>query len=421
MENKTRFIEDLKALIACKSALSAPESGAPFGRGAREALDLFLSIARRMGFDTYDYDGYLGEVRYGEGEEFGIIGHLDVVPEGTGWDTDPYTLTEKDGKLYGRGVLDDKAPTLLCLYALEALKNSGVKFNKQIRFFVGCNEEAGWKDVEHFKSIGGKFPDWGFSPDGDFPVVYAEKGPNAIIFEFPYSGAFKGFKGGTVVNAVCSNAEVEGEINEALLADYGLTHDGNKIISKGKAAHGSMPELGKNAILPILKYMQALGENVGDIIENLFDDKLGITKQGNETGLATLSPDLIRQEDGKLVITADFRVPARMKAEDFYKYFDAMGVKYTFLKNRDPLYVPKDSEVVKKLMKAYNDVTGENLEPISQRGATFSSVFRCGTAFGPEFPGRISSIHEPNEYMLASDIDLMYKIYYRGIKSVIED
>ena len=420
MINEQKFLSDLKTLISYKSKLSAPEDGAPFGIESKKALDFFLSVAKDMGFDVINYDGYMGEVTYGEGEEFGIIGHLDVVPEGTGWDSDPYVLTQKDGKYFARGITDDKAPTLICLYALYALKEHGVKFNKKIRFFAGCNEEAGWKDVEYFLKKGNKFPDWGFSPDGDFPVVYAEKGPNAIIFEYPYNGKFTNFKGGSVVNAVCDYAEVRGVIDEDLLKKHNLSHDGDLIISKGKSAHGSRPQLGKNAILPILEYMQDVGENVNPLIDYLFKDVLDIMQMGNETGFATISPDLVKQEDGKIILTADFRVPAKMLAEDFYPYFDKMGIKYTFIKSRNPHYVPKDSPVIQKLMQAYNSVTGENLEPISQSGATFASTFKCGAAFGPEFPGASTNIHEPNEFMLVEDIEKLYEIYYNSIKLIVE-
>lgn len=421
MENYKNFLEDLSALISCKSVEDTPLDNAPFGLGCKQALDTFIKIAENLGFTVINHDNYLCEIVYGEGQDYGIIGHLDVVPAGMGWETDPFVLTEKQDKFYGRGVVDNKAPTLICLYALSQLIKDGVKFNKKIRFFAGCNEESGWRDVKHFIENGGVFPEWGFSPDGDFPVVYAEKGPNPVIMEFDYNGRFSGFTGGTVVNAVCDYAEVHGPIDEKLLEKYSLSHDGDLIISKGKTAHGSMPEKGKNAILPILKYMQELGEDVTKIIECLFEDKYGITTLGNETGYATLSPDIIKQENGKIIITTDFRVPAKFTPEDFYPLFEKMGVKYSFVKKQNPHYVPENSPAVQKLLKAYNKITGENASPISQTGATFASIFKFGTAFGPEFPNQNYLIHQPNEYLLKKDIDKMYNIYYNAIKFIVED
>ena len=87
----------------------------------KKALHYFLNLAKNFGFETKNYDDYAGEIIFGEGEEIGIIGHLDVVPEGEGWNTPPYELTKIDGIYYGRGVSDDKGLTLMNLYALKAL------------------------------------------------------------------------------------------------------------------------------------------------------------------------------------------------------------------------------------------------------------------------------------------------------------
>lgn len=416
MKDKKLFLEDLKTLIAAKSVQSAAEENAPFGAGVKQALETFLAIAERMGFAVINHENYLGEIVCGEGEEYGVIGHLDVVPAGDGWNSDPFVLTFLNGKYYGRGTTDDKAPTLLCLYALNEIKNAAA-LKRKVRFFVGCNEESGWADVEYYKQKGGRFPRYGFSPDGDFPVVYAEKGPNRVIFEIPYYGAFKNISGGVAVNAVCAYACAEGVCDETLLKKHNLVGKNNKVESFGKSAHGSYPELGKNAIYPLLCYMKDCGEAVDGLLR-VFENKT-VSAVGNETGSATLSPNLISQTEDKLVLTADFRVPAKMRAEEFLPLFDKLGVKYTLIKGRDPLYVPKDSEYVRKLAAAYNAVTGENSEPISQRGATFSSVFENGTAFGPEFPNEDNRIHSPDEFVSDENIDKMYEIYLAGLKAII--
>jgi succinyl-diaminopimelate desuccinylase len=135
MVNSERFYKDLDKLISFKTVAAPKKDGCPFGKQNALALEFFLNVAKDLGFETINYDNYAGEVYFGEGQEIGIIGHLDVVPEGDGWDTDPYKLTEKDGYLFGRGVMDDKLPTLLILYALKELKDSGVKINKKFYFF----------------------------------------------------------------------------------------------------------------------------------------------------------------------------------------------------------------------------------------------------------------------------------------------
>jgi succinyl-diaminopimelate desuccinylase len=420
MKNFDLFIKDFSDLISAKSVKDQPKPGMPFGEGVDKAYTVFKGIASRLGFDVVDYDGYMGEITVGSGKELGIIGHLDVVPAPVnGWNTDPFTLTKVDGVYYGRGVADDKGPLLLCLYALkDVIEEYGLP-KRKVRFLIGLDEESGWADVDYFKTKS-VMPEEGFSPDGNFPVVYAEKGPSRIEFKHPYNGQFTNFKGGTVVNAVCDYASVNGPIDEVLLKKYNLSHNGNLIESFGKSAHGSKPELGKNAILPLLKYVDEIEQgSVTPLIKYLFDDVLNITTVGNETGYATMSPDIIDYVDGCIKIIADFRVPAKMLLEDFIPTFSKMGIDFVATKGRDPLFVDKNSQIVQGLLDAYNTVTGENAEPYSCSGATFSSVFNSGVAFGPEFEDADGAIHQPNEYVSEVNLIKMYNIYKKALINLI--
>ena len=112
--------EDIAALCKIKSVEGDPKPGMPFGEGPAQALEAALAMGERMGFKTENFDNYVGHIEYGEGEEIvGILGHVDVVPAGDGWETDPWGSVIRDGKLWGRGVLDDKGPVLTCLYAMK--------------------------------------------------------------------------------------------------------------------------------------------------------------------------------------------------------------------------------------------------------------------------------------------------------------
>lgn len=421
MKEKELFIKTLSKLISYKSVNAPPCGDLPFGEENKKALDFFLETAKSFGLKTFNYQNYIGEVRLGSGEELGIIGHLDVVPAGDGWNTDPFTLTIKDGVYYGRGVGDDKLPLLLILFILKELKESGIKINKTIRFFAGCNEETGWKDAEYFSKNYG-FPEYGFSPDGDFPVSYAEKGMAVVDFCFPLFKNFYGVKGGTVINAVCGNAEcnMKGEIKEELLNKYGLTKKGDKIFSKGKSAHGSRPEAGVNAIKPLLEFFKVCGEETENILDCLFYDKGGIGKIQTEQGKTTISPDLIFEKEGKVHIQCDLRYPYPIKFEDIKKIIDGFGLEYDYEIHHDTQYVDKNCDMVKTLINAYNFVTGENRVPVSQAGSTFARVFKKGVAFGPEFPLNPSSIHEPNECVSEENVIKTYNIYKKAIFDLVK-
>lgn len=419
MKEFKTYIDDLKKLISYKSVISPAKDGMPFGEECYKALTFCLDRAEEMGFKTINYDGYAGEVVYGEGEEVGIMGHLDVVPTGIGWASDPFTLTYKDGAYYGRGILDDKGATLMCLYALNALKNSGEKPNRKFRLFFGTNEESGWKDVDYLKTKT-KLPEYGFSPDANFPLSYAEKGVTVVEITIPPLKKFSSVKGGTAINAVCDYATATANsdaIDQTLLGKYNLKLVNGAIIeSYGKAAHGSAPHLGKNAILPLLEYMRDVGEDLDGVIDNLFRDKQGITKLNNEQGNVTLSPDLISvNQNGEVVIKCDCRIPAPLSTADIIPLLDKTGLNYTAETHHQPMVVEKEGWFVKTLMSAYRAVTGLQSEPISLGGVTFARVFEKGCAFGPALPKTNGNCHDANEFIQEKDLKTAYEIYEKAI------
>lgn len=144
------FLTDAQRLISIDSSLDAEHAalGAPFGPGPRAAL----AIAQRMGLEPHDGDGYAGfaDLPGESGQQIGVIGHVDVVPAGEGWDFDPFSLTCKDGVLVGRGTSDDKAPLLTALYGLKFWLDRGANLRHAVRFIFGCNEESGMGDVPYY-------------------------------------------------------------------------------------------------------------------------------------------------------------------------------------------------------------------------------------------------------------------------------
>ena len=421
MREFNQFKKDLAALISFRSVRGEREDNMPFGKEVYGALSYFLEVAERMGFNTINYDNYAGEIIFGEDDEIGIIGHLDVVPAGGGWDHDPFELTIKDGICYGRGVQDDKGPLLQCLYALNELKNSGIAPKRKFRLFVGCNEETGWEDLSYIqtKTV---LPEYGFSPDGNFPLSYAEKGIGIFEFRIPRLKKFHSLSGGSAVNAVCAYAkcmEIGGADRETA-EKYGLRIDGELIESFGVAAHGSSPHLGKNAMLPLFKYFAEKGENVGSVIECLFEDRYGISKLENEQGKVTFSPDLLSEDGEGIKITCDCRIPAPFTLEDVKRIADKFGIPYTAFEKHPPLLVEKEGWFVETLLSAYNSVTGENGVPQSMGGSTFARAFKYGCAFGCEFPGIDAHIHDANERVSEDNLEKSYEIYKRAIFALAE-
>ena len=422
MKNFQNFITDLSSLCKHPSVKASAQNDMPFGSGVQGALNEFNDIANKLGFKTKNYDNHILELSYGEGQEIGILGHLDVVPAGNGWNTDPFCLTEKDGVYFARGVHDDKGPTLLCLYALKEVIDSGIKFNKKIRFFVGTDEESGWEDIEYFNKHYGGFPEYGFSPDGHFPLTYAEKGIAPTIFTFPAFEKFTDLTGGVALNAVCDYATVKPLFipEKGELDAFSLTFDGELIHSKGISAHGSEPHKGKNAMKPIFEYMAFKGEKVQNVLDCLFLDKHGVFNMVSEQGSVTLSPNVVKSHSQAVEILCDVRIPYPFTLEEVKQKFDLFGFSYQAEEHHKPTCLPKDGWFVNALLNSYNKITGENAKPISMGGSTYARAFKMGCSFGADFPNTDNSIHNSNERFTKEEMLKTFDIYRLAIENLVK-
>lgn len=402
------IVRDISALLRYDSSQAPAREGKPFGDGCADCLESFLSLAASMGFGVKNYDNYVGEVTFGEGEDFAVLVHLDVVPAGSGWEHDPFggEIDRGNGKIWGRGAMDDKGPAVIALYAMKALKDEGFKPAKTIKLIVGCNEETGWACIDHYNKVA-KMPKTGISPDADFPVIYAEKGILHVVLGFNAANApFTGLKGGDRANMVCDYCEAYAPLKEELLEPLGLEYAGGKVISRGKSAHGSTPEKGVNAIKNMLDYL-----GLSEMERMLFADGFGLCKLEDETGSLTFSPDLIEQRDGKIYVTCDIRYPATFTAETVLSAIEKSGVAYTVEHAQAPLYNDKNSPMIQTLCGVYNEVTGKNVQPVAIGGGTYARALKFGAAFGPEEDGEESTIHQANEYITFEKIKKCFKIY----------
>ena len=423
MKDKTSFLKDLKELIAIRSVQGVREEDAPFGKEVKRALETFLDIARRMGFTAINHENYLGEIVCGEGEEYGVIGHLDVVPAGDGWSSDPFVLTFRDGNYYGRGTTDDKAPTLLCLYALNELRNAG-PFRRKVRFFVGCNEESGWGEIEYYRKKGGTFPKHGFSPDGDFPVINIEKG----IYQFTLDMGqlpreVTEISAGTRTNVVPSSC-IARIVNDFDTKDVPFTTDGCKVISAvGKSAHGSTPQEGKNATWEVFRRLKELFPEhkafafIADKMCDYTGTKWGIALSDKDSGALTCNIGTARTENGRLILGIDIRFPASYTCDDMLALLKKT-TPYDIIPNHvaEPLYVSADSFLVTTLLDIYNTATGQNARPLAIGGGTYSRCLPNCVAFGPLFPDAEQTIHMPNERVSLDTLRTMTYLYLEALE-----
>ncbi len=410
------LLADLFPLLEIESVKGKAEKDAPFGEPIKNALNYVLQLAKDKGFKTNNFDNYIGEVVFGKGEPFAVLCHLDVVPVGnlTAWKTPPFKPTIIDGNLYCRGVLDDKSSAISVLTALSMLKSEGLEPKREIRLILGCDEESGWACVEHYKKHK-DLPSEGFSPDAEFPVVYAEKGILHIKYTIKKLKPFKIF-GGVKANVVCDRAEVEtSEIFN--LENYNLSYDNGKIVSVGVSAHGSTPEKGVNALDKLFLFLEDNGFIEKGTHDNFFEDSKGVKTIFDQTGNLTFSPNVIIDGNDSFSLVVDVRYPATKEKQEIIDSLSLLG-SFEILSYQAPLFVEKDGKLVQSLTSAYEKVMGEVLEPIAIGGGTYARALKNGVAFGPALGAESDTVHQPNEYLPLSTLEKMTLIYYQALKTL---
>ena len=435
---------DISTLCQINSVEGEPQPGMPFGEGPARALEAALEMGERMGFRTENFDNYVGHIEMGEGEELlGILGHVDVVPAGEGWDFDPWGGVIADGKIFGRGTLDDKGPLVACLYAMKILKDMAVPLSKRVRIIMGTNEETDWKCMEHYlNEVKPERPTIAFSPDSDFPVTYAEMGLLQYTLTREISEKLE-LEGGNAFNSVPSKASavLEARYADALEKAVGDADDpdmftieksGDKVVlnAVGVGAHAAHLWDGKNALTHMMQVLGKLpltGElrEVADFVNGhfgtcLYGERMGVACSDEDCGPLTLNLGRIDIKDGKLALCCDSRVPVSFSVdsveEKVKEKMRGTGYEYERVGTERPLYVPKDSVLVQTLMEAYRKVTGDTeSQPQSSGGATYSRTIDNCVAFGCLLPDQEDTMHQANECLELDKLKIWLEIYLEAI------
>jgi succinyl-diaminopimelate desuccinylase len=440
------FINDLQALLKIPSVLTEfnPEKAHPFGYGIQEALEYMLNIANRDGFKTKNVDNYAGHIEFGEGEEIlGILCHLDVVPPGDGWKFPPFSATIDDGRIYARGALDDKGPTMVAYYALKMLVDLNVKFNKRVRIILGTDEESGWRGLNYYLNKEA-MPDIGFAPDASFPLIYGEKG----ILNGTFSGKCDNnglyhLAFGERTNVVPDKAvatidakhkssylsflkksNYKGEVKE-------LAAERIQIVAYGKNAHAMEPDDGLNAGFIILTFLNEHLDN--DFVKFAckyltFDSRMkktGVNYRNDIMGELTCNVGIGKYENEQFSLILNYRYPIntdiKKMTEVLTEKAQEFGFNYQIKSDSKPHYVDPESDLVKTLHQAYIKYTNDHKTPLlTIGGGTYARGCKNAVAFGPEFPNKEALIHQPNEYAELEDLYKACAIYCEAIYNLIK-
>lgn len=427
-------IDSLKKWIQIDSTFdeSTVTELAPFGKGVQKALEYIASLAEKDGFNVDRCDGYCTEISYGEGPLIAIYAHCDVVPVSGKWKFPPFSATIEDDIMYGRGTSDDKGPAIASYYALKLLRDNNLINGYKVTLVIGGNEECGSRCLEHyFHSLHKPYPSYGFTPDGDFPLIYGEKAIATYKVDLNIDiKEISSLNGGVVINSVIDecHAKFNVKLDENKIKEYCLKnnlkyeyHD-DELVFYGKSSHGSLPQEGINAGLHMIKFIGLMFNydqlvKTGDGYMDGSGKNLGVYYESKLLHSTTYNVGLISYNDGVLEYSVNFRYPENVNAEEVCKKLDTLSLgKVHYLGTGDYLLVDPESQMIKTLMNCYQEYTHDyKSQPMAIGGGTYAKESRNTIAFGSHFPGREDHIHEANEKIHLEDLRKSISIYASAI------
>lgn len=469
LKRKEDLIKTTRSFLQIKSVLdpSTAREGAPFGEGIRQALDFALRVCEEAGMTVKDVRGYAAHAEFGEGDELiGILSHVDVVPEGDGWSTPPYAAEIVDGKLVARGAIDDKGPTMAAIFAAKIVKELGLPLSKRVRFIFGTDEESNWQCVKTYFQTE-EMPTMGFTPDADFPLIYAEKGlTDLTLCQTPAAFAAKALpeadgvqaklvrlQAGLRMNMVPDKAEAvlvpQGLDAQTIaqryrqhLEDHQLTGsvqetDGRLVLQmEGKSVHGMDPGKGVNAGTELIHFLHALTLDTRAtsyvhfaeryLYRQHYGEALGIARHDEEMGPLTLNTGVLEYDaEGDAIFRLNIRYPHSVTFDEWSSVLSAHAAEAAFVlevvEHLTPHRVDPNHPLVTTLQRVYAEQTGEEAGIIAIGGATYGRSLDVGVAFGPLFPGRPDSAHQRDEYILVDDLIKATAIYAQAIYELAKE
>lgn len=453
-KRKQDLLADLFDLLKIESVRedNKATADAPVGPGPKEALEFFLKLAERDGFETKTVDNMAGHVAYGEGDQtLGILGHVDVVPVDNFWKTNPFKPEIIDGKLYARGASDDKGPTMAAYYALKIIKELDLPVEKAVRFIVGTDEESNWECMTRYFASEPK-PDFGFSPDADFPIINGEKGmySTKLVFD-ETTDQLVSFQAGQRENMVPGEATAviryEGDQLKELADSFNAQENIELSVRQqgensyvltliGKASHAMDPAKGYNAATYLAKFLMLLDDAFnndsfirllgGVLHEDFYGQALNIAYTDDVMGVLTVNPGVVATENREMSIALNLRIPKGKPYSELDVAFKELSETYGFRieaaqkGNKVPHYVSGDDPLVKVLLDVYSRQTGEEAHEKSIGGGTYGRLLDRGVAYGALFPHSEDTMHQANEFIDVDDLMAATAIYCEAIYELIK-
>ncbi|MCL2820748.1 MAG: Sapep family Mn(2+)-dependent dipeptidase [Oscillospiraceae bacterium] len=455
------MLDDLAKLIAINSVRGKAEDSAPYGTESRKALALAQAMLNERGFGVNLFEDKMITAEFGPNPPLmGILAHLDVVAPGEGWDSNPFEMTIKNGNIYGRGVMDNKGPSVAAMYALYCVCDICPALKHGVQLIFGSGEETGFDDITEYLKKNTPPPNV-FTPDAEYPIVNIEKGRFMPVFGAKWDKETAlprviSVTGGNTPNTVpnYSEAVIEGfplEKLNKLCRDFsrktGLTFKVEalessetrqenrlpvlKLTAEGTSAHASLPERGNNAQTALIELLAAIpfadSESFRCIkrLSKLFPHgdycgtALGIDMHDEKTGRITVNFGVMRLTEYEFSGNFDSRTPACADEIDLLEVtkttLENNGFNITYHEITGCHHTPEETEFVQKLLNIYKEYTGQQGKCLAIGGLTYVHDIPGGVAFGCVEHGEDNKVHGANEFISINQLINSAKMFTQAI------
>lgn len=347
--------------------------------------EIVSACMQQLGMEISYYEKAPGRTnvvgKMGSGaKSIGFVSHMDVVPPGEleQWNTPPFEPTIQEGRIYGRGTLDDKGSFACAYSACKAFLAEHPDFDGTVYLIAAADEEVGSElgIIYLVEECGLKF-DVAIIPDGGRMdlSIYGEKG---ILW-----------------------VELE---------------------SQGIQAHGSTPELGRNAIIPLAEAIAEIKSlDLGASFDHAFDGwtmNVGTIQGGSSTNTV---PAMARA-------TIDFRLPAGInKAQVLAKIEEKVAavrhrsadaeLKVKVLHETEPHLSDKNSIIIRSFDTAARRL-GLPMGYETFGGNTVAkNLYFAGITSVVHYPGDDKLAHVPNEFVIIDELVLGSVLYAETLEA----
>lgn len=434
-EHERDIISDLKGLVDIPSISSDKEN-------VDQALDYVLALAKGMGFEAVSVLGHqVGLIEIGQGEEtIGILSHVDVVPPENpeSWLSPPFAMEEREGSLWGRGTMDDKGAIIACLYAMKCVAGSGEPLEKRVQMILGTQEEVEWSDMaQYVKNY--PLPDYGFTPDGEFPLCNIEKGCMDVELQFDLGSEssrdgwyIKALEAGQAVNAVPGSCSCR-----MTRYEEGREMESRTLTAGGKTVHSCQPEKGENAIFRMAELVTETEHEDNQLCRilimlrekfaSLYGKELDLYSksemyEGEFVHRNVFAPTLVRTKENRLSVNINVRFAYGTSEDEIIAAFSHLaedyGGKSKVVSSLPAVYVSKERPFMKAFGEAYEEGSGRKHEFVLAYGGSYAKAMPNIVSWGPIFPGDEDTCHEDNEHISVKSLLDNAKVFAIALNKV---